>query len=303
MSHLTRSIAVGATLAFSAGSLVAQISSSSSTDSLKVRTGSEIAIPLGSFVLPGLGQYIHGAPAKGLAYSAVYLGGAALGFNNSSDTTDFPRTDEGQRGDVGLQFAGSAMWLSAWDAFHRGVPAMQQRGKYRFLPKREGLSQLLSAPFDYRFLGRWTTWVDLAQTAAITAIVLSDRSSNEAHYPYRAQDAAYTVSLSANAAIGEEAFFRGYLLPMLYQKNGGKFWVANASQGLLFGAGHGLNAFNILYQGGWGMWEGWLTRRNDWSIRESVFHHFWYDFAVVSAAAVAEEKPLTVRIRFPSIPF
>jgi hypothetical protein len=90
---------------------------------------------------------------------------------------------------------------------------------------------------------------------------------------------------------------------MLYQKTGQRFWVANTSQALLFTAGHGVSTGTLVFIAPWALWEGWLVRRNDWSIRESIFHHFWYDAAVVTAGAIAENKPVTVRIRFPSIPF
>jgi hypothetical protein len=50
------------------------------------------------------------------------------------------------------------------------------------------------------------------------------------------------------------------------------------------------------------VWEGWIVRRNNWSVRESIFHHFWYDFAIVTAAYLVEEKP-EVRISLPPIRF
>ena len=274
-------------------------------DTLRVRRGSEIAIPVGSWLLPGLGQYLHGKTGTGNAYTAVFVGGVVLGMQNPTETTfDFPRDDREQLGHVGWQFASGAMWLSGWDAFNRALPGLKSRGKYEFLRERERLPQLITAPFDYRFLKRWTTWVDIAQTGLIAGLILSERDPNRAHYPFRFQDAAYATSLSANAAIGEEAFFRGYLLPMMHQKMGQRFWLANASQAALFAAGHVPdNAALGAYFAGWAMWEGWLVRRNDWSIRESIFHHFWYDLAVVSAAAIAEDKPQTVRIRFPGLRF
>jgi hypothetical protein len=258
---------------------------------------------VGSLILPGLGQYIHKARFTGLTYTSIAVAGVSIAASNSRDTTDFPRSNQSQISDIGFQFGGTAGWLSAWDAFHRAVPAMQARGKYSFLHRRETVRELISAPLDFRFLRRWTTWVDLAQTAAITAGVLSERDSKAEHYPFRAQDAGYAISLAGNAALGEEAAFRGYLLPMLYQKTGQRFWVANTSQALLFTAGHGVSTGTLVFIAPWALWEGWLVRRNDWSIRESIFHHFWYDAAVVTAGAIAENKPVTVRIRFPSIPF
>jgi hypothetical protein len=275
--------------------------SASRRDSLRVRRGSEFLIPLASLVLPGTGQYIHGAPAKGAVYTSVAVAGVAVYLNGPAEDALFPRSADGQRGAVGLHFYSSTTWLSAWDAFHRAMPAMQQQGKYKFLPaKRERISQLMLAPLDYRFLGRWTTWVDLAQTALVSGALLTLRDSAVPQYPYLGRDAAFAVSLSASAGVGEEAFFRGYFLPVLYQKTG-KFWVANATQAAVFGVGHG--PAGLVFQAPWGLWEGWITRRNDWSIRESVFHHFWYDVAVSTAGAIAEERPVMVRLRFPAITF
>jgi hypothetical protein len=271
---------------------------------LPLRVGSEFRIPLASVLLPGIGQYVQGAPRTGVVYTTIAAGGLAVALNGPSDTADFPRGTDSQITDVAGMFAQSASWLSAWDAFHRAVPAMQQRGKYTFLPpRRESVPQLLSAPFDVRFLKRWTTWVDIAQTGLVTALILSDRGTDEEHYPYRAQDAAYAVSISGNAAVGEEAFFRGYLFPMLYQKTGQRFWLANTSQALIFTVGHGASPTLLITHTPWALWEGWLVRRNNWSIRESVFHQFWYDAAVITAIALADEKPVTLRLRFPTITF
>jgi hypothetical protein len=274
--------------------------SSATRDSLRVRKGSEFWIPFASWVIPGTGQFIHRAPAAGLAYTGVAVGGAVVQLSRPRETAVFPRSRDGQIRSAGELVYQSTTWLSPWDAFNRALPALRQQGKYKFLPvKREGLRELASAPLDYRFLGRWTTWVDLGQTALLTAAVFWVREPDVPRYPFLGRDAAYAVSLSAEAGIGEEAFFRGYFLPMLNQKTG-KFWVANATQAAVFGVAHGPAG---LVQGPWALWEGWLVRRNDWSIRESVFHHFWYDLAVSTAGAIAEEKPVTVRLRFPTITF
>ena len=46
--------------------------------STRLRPGSELQIPLASFVVPGLGQYLHGATGTGVGYSAAALGGLLL---------------------------------------------------------------------------------------------------------------------------------------------------------------------------------------------------------------------------------
>jgi hypothetical protein len=296
-------------LALSAGILPAQQAQPRGADSIPApRFGSELLIPVASFVLPGLGQYIHGAPATGAVYTGVALGGLALTTVGDAweDTwEDAPRRGRDQLADQGLHLMLTAGMISGWDAFHRAMPALQAQGRYQFIDRRESVGDLLSAPFDPSFLRRWTTWVDLAQTAVITALVLSERKSGSQYHAYRGRDALYATSLSMNAAAGEEALFRGYLLPMLYENTGGHFWVANGAQATLFGAGHIADAelAGVAFIAAWGLWEGWVTKRNDWSIRESIFHHFWYDVAIVTASLIVQEKDLAVRIYFPTIRF
>jgi len=272
-------------------------------DSTKPRQGSEVRIPLGSAVLPGLGQYLLHAPKTGLAYTTLGVGGAVLGTAlNATEELDMPRSWRGQLADHGWAISTSAGFLSGWDAFHRELPKLHGQGKYMFLGKRESVGQLLSAPFDPRFLGRWTTWVDIVQTATIATLVLRDRDATKPHYPFLGRDAEYAGFIALNAAAGEEALFRGYLLPMLYQKTGRKFWLANATQAATFGALHLPGASWFAAEiGAWALWEGWLVRRNDWSIRESVFHHFWYDAVIITAVALSQER--TMRITFPTIQF
>ena len=274
-------------------------------DTVRVRRGSQVLIPIGSVFLPGLGQYIHGAPASGAAYTIVGVGGLLI--PSPEYEGDFPRSGRDQLAEAAGDVAMSASFLSGWDAFHRAVPGMQRQGKYRFLPqKRERIGHLLLAPFDPRFLKRWTTWVDLGQTVAITALVLSERKGGVEYTQFRGNDAAYVGSGSMNAAVAEEAFFRGYLLPMLTQATGERFWIANGIQATTFGAAHLPDAsWGALVIGSWALWEGWIVKRNDWSIRESIFHHFWYDVAVFSASMLVEErKPgTTAKLSFPPIRF
>jgi hypothetical protein len=272
-------------------------------DSLRPRRGAEIAIPITSFFLPGFGQYVHGAVGAGLGYTGTAVAGISVGSQRPDlpDSVDVPRDPKDQVAQLGWAVAMSAANLSAWDAFNRALPAQKAAGKYAFLGKRETLGQLMIAPFDLSHLRKWTTWVDLAQTALITGYVLSDRESGKRYEPFLGRDAAWAGAISMNAAVGEEALFRAYLLPMIYQKSG-KFWVANTTQAAIFGALHG--PAGLLFQGPWGLWEGWVTRRNNWSIRESVFHHFWYDAAVFTAGMIVDEKRIGVnRIGFTNIPF
>jgi hypothetical protein len=263
--------------------------------------GAEFWAPFGSFLLPGLGQYVHGAPWVGLGYSATAVAGVIVGAD-APELSELPRDAHDQLELGALHVAGTAGMLSAWDAFHRPMPELRSAGKYSFLDDDENLGDLLTAPFDVRFLGRWTTWVDLTFTGFVTVWVLENRNEGEPHPPLRGHDVAFASSLSLNAAVGEEALFRGWLLPMLTQKTGGRFWLANALQAGLFGSLHGAQADSFAVVIGLGaLYNGWLTRRNDWSIREVIFQHFWYDVAVVTAELLRDDArtltlmPITLR--------
>ena len=269
------------------------------------RRGSQFLIPMGSMLAPGLGQYIHGAWGPGLAMTGSALAGFALYGAKGGELLDdgLPRDADDQLGVSGALLATGSAELSAYDAFRRAVPDLQREGKYGFLTGQDATGDLFTAPFDPRFLRRWTTWVDLAETAVIVGVILSEREEGVVYEPLKARDMGFATVLSLSAGIGEEALFRGWLLPLFHETFGERFWLANGLQALLFGAGHIGSASEFAAVIGAGaLYEGWLTRRNDWSIRESIFHHFWYDVAVVTAEFLTDERS-PVTLVFPTIRF
>lgn len=260
-------------------------------DSLDTPFGSELLVPFGSLVVPGLGQYVRGAGWAGAGYTGVWIAGGVVGGSGNVDAAILPRDRGDQLAMEALHVAFTSGALSAWDAFHRAVPKQQRAGRYTFLDERESIGALLTAPFDPEFLGRWTTWVDLAFTGVVAGVVMADREPGLRYPPYRFHDAAFITSLSLNAAVGEEALFRGWLLPVLHQKLGRRFWAANLVQATLFGLGHLPQADRFaLVIGAGAAYSGWLTRRNGWGIREVVFQHFWYDLIVGTALLLRDEN-------------
>lgn len=280
--------------------LAAQRSAVAADTSRPPRAGAEVGIPLASLWVPGLGQYLEGSWLSGAGFTGAAAGGYALYFTGDTEEADLPRTGPGQRGFVGAGLVLAAGGLSAYDAFHRSLPSLQRAGRYDFVTAHDSPASLLLAPFDVSLLKRWTTWIDLAFTGATTAVVvLTEREPGARYLPFRTGDGAFVASFSYNAAVGEEAVFRGWLYPMLYQNLGRRAWLANGLQASVFGALHvpqaGPFAFVIASSA---FYEGWLTRRNGWSIRESVFHHFWYDVAV-GTATLLTQKSATVTVMVP----
>lgn len=290
------------TIAFSP-QVVAQERAAAEADTSRLpapRGGAEFGIPLASLFVPGLGQYLDGSWLAGAGFTSASLGGYALYAGGDTAAGDPPRTAAGQQAFIGAGLMLTAGGLSAYDSFHRSLPLLQRVGKYDFVQAHDPTGSLLLAPFDVRMLKRWTTWIDLAHTALVTVILVRTETEPGARYlPFRTRDGAFVASFSYNAGVGEEALFRGWLYPMLYQNLGRRAWLANGLQAGAFGALHapqaGAFALDIAASA---FYEGWLTRRNVWSIRESVFHHFWYDVAV-GAATLLTQKSATVSLAVP----
>jgi Type II CAAX prenyl endopeptidase Rce1-like len=262
------------------------------------RAGSDFWLPFVSVFVPGAGQYAEGSPLVGAGFTSAAVVGYALYFTGDTSgahLTDLPRRPAGQQALAGLEIATASGFLSAYDAFHRALPSLQREGKYTFITAHESPGRVLLAPFDPQMLRRWTTWIDLAHTGIVTTIlVLSETKPGKQYLPFQPHDGVFTTTLAYGAGTGEEALFRGWLYPLVYQNLGQRAWLANGIQATIFGSLHvpqaGAFAADIA---AWGFYEGWLTRRNGWSVRESVFHHFWYDVAI-TAATFLTQGPMSV---------
>jgi membrane protease YdiL (CAAX protease family) len=302
MMQRAAALALTLTIAFSP-QLAAQERAAGEADTSRLpapRGGADLGIPLASFFVPGLGQYLDGSWLAGAALTSASVGGYALYVGGDAAAGDPPRTAAGQRAFIGAGLMLTAGGLSTYDSFHRSLPLLQRAGKYDFAQAHDPSGSLLLAPFDLGMLKRWTTWIDLAHTALVTAILVRTETEPGAQYlPFRTSDGAFVAAFSYNAGVGEEALFRGWLYPMLYQNLGRRFWLANGLQAGTFGALHAPQAGSFaLVIASSALYEGWVTRRNGWSIRESVFHHFWYD-VTVGAASLLTQKTASVVVVVP----
>lgn len=256
-------------------------------------------LPLGSLVLPGLGQYVQGAPKLGAAFTGVAAAGLAVyasGDDAGIESGELPRDGARRRAFGGLQTYQTAGALSAYDSFRRVAVAQQGRGRYRFLTQHEPVGRLLTAPVDPEFLGRWTTWAGLAYTGLVAW--LADNDDDRVRRRLTGGDVVFGSLVALNAGIGEEAMFRGWLYPVMYQAFGERFWLANGTQAALFGALHPDAEEFAFVIAGWAFYQGWLTRRNGWSVRESVFQHVWYDVVVI-LLDLAREQRVTLSVALP----
>lgn len=249
---------------------------------------SEIWMPLTNILWPGLSQAIDGQYGKSAAYASYAAAGwwlrsevrqrrsesledqDALRFHHLRDLKNFE--------DLSYLINYHAVFLSAYDSFRLRVGDHQAKGKYQFLPKEQSINDILKAPFSFSYLKRPTTWVPFLVAIGVGADWLR-RTPQPEQWKIRAVDVGVGSAISYNAGTGEEAFFRGYMYPVLYEKWNGS-WTANAAQSAVFGLGHPSNPFEAALAG---FYFGWLTERNGFDLGEATFLHAWWDFWVINA--------------------
>jgi membrane protease YdiL (CAAX protease family) len=264
-----------------------------------VDTNSTFWKPLGSFLLPGLGQYIDGQSTWGL----IYTGSALAGLNYASqvsqthphtmekakllDEDGAPLYEEGMglgSSDInirkkmwGEQIYQTAGGFSAYHSFRTSVRALQKHGKYGFLTEEETPGDILMAPLNMSFMKRSTTYVPLAIGAALGALILStDPAEGMEEDGFSLDDAFFASAFSLNAGTHEEAMFRGWIMPAFYEASGSELY-ANAGQSLIFAAAHlGSNSLPIP-QLLLGYHLGSVTMERNWTLSEAVFIHTWWD--------------------------
>jgi membrane protease YdiL (CAAX protease family) len=232
----------------------------------------------------------------------------------------------------------SMMWLqNTWtygifSAYQDARLLMGDQG-YRYPVPREDLLDLLIAPFDPDTFfepevalgligalgaGILVSYLVEGHLTSDAGILFSrDRIDFMGERMHTALGTAlgelYYLGLFTPVGIGEEAFFRGYVQSGLSEwmgKTGG--WVTAS---ILFGGTHATNA--LLMDAGdqrtrylavglpfltlLGGYFGWVYMHNNFSLKEPVALHFWYNLIVssISFALNPEDQPFVLRFGMP----
>ncbi|MGE4133956.1 MAG: lysostaphin resistance A-like protein [Bdellovibrionales bacterium] len=260
------------------------------------RPRNEIWMPLAGFVLPGFPQYFERQWTSAATYTAVGVTGLGLGIaaTNQVDTSK-AQNDEVDEQDgpyrqytYGLQLYMFAGEISAYHSFRTAAASRRSVGQYTFLPVEENPKDLLLAPFEVEHLLRPTTYIPFL---ILLGVGISELHSGAS---LNIDDVAFTGGVSYNAGVGEEAFFRGYMMPLFRERWDSPFW-ANFTSSVFFGAAHysESNRFPVA-QALIGYYLGWMTQRNDWSLRQSIFWHTWWDVIAIGLQ-VADKNARAVR--------
>jgi membrane protease YdiL (CAAX protease family) len=205
---------------------------------------------------------------------------------------------------AGLQLTQTAGFMSAYDSFHRALPALQRRGRYTFLKTHEPLGRVLAAPFDLGLIRKKAVWMPLAGLTLLAGgLVAVERHGDDDPFArVRSHDVVFGGQLSYQAGVAEEALFRGYLLPVL-QQHTGEAKMANVIQAAIFGGLHYSKDNPVpVVQTALGFLTGAVVQKRGGSIREGVFLHFWWDVAAVTAELLVQKSASKDRVlRLPTI--
>lgn len=147
----------------------------------------------------------------------------------------------------------------------------------------ERIEELLIAPFRWEYLSSPWVYAPLVMLAAAIGVsgpynettLVNDRFMTDGTREF------LTIYQSMNAAVAEEAFFRGYLNHSLSRRHG--VVTGGLVSGTLFGLAHlqgGASVASVLPQTLYGYYFAFLQHKNGGDIREGIALHFWWDVIV-----------------------
>ena len=264
-------------------------------------------VPFFSIILPGLGQYIEGQVQEGAIYTGLALAGSAYaGFNGAKveefqesteyqTMTDAEKENRNTHGEyerkfgVGSQLQFAAGSFSAYHSFRSRALSHQRVGGYKFLTKEETPTDLLLAPFDFKYLKRSSTYIPLAIVAGLSLISRPTDSEDEEYETdsLSNSDIAFSLVSSYGAGTHEEVLFRGWVMPLLHEQMNSPVW-SNVVTSILFAAAH-LGSISVpLPQLLLGYHLGNETQDNQWTLAEAIFIHTWWD--VIAFTSIYQYK-------------
>ena len=271
-----------------------------------------------SLVLPGSGQAATGSYVAGATQFTLYFvllnqyskhieRPDYIPFDRREDQTNHViRTNRTTT--VADQYATGALdvaFYSSFSAYRDARAQPENAGRYRTPAPQETLGDLALAPLSWEYLKRPTTlaplllplYLALAPVPRDRLVLAPDDSITRGELRMR-----YFFQHGA-VAVGEEAFYRGFLNNGLSDRFGEGWGLAGSSA--LFGLSHsgqgGVQA-TALGAGLFGLYLGWVQQRNGYAIGENVAIHFWWNFltslALLKTHSGATVTPVQIYVRF-----
>ena len=264
--------------------------------------------PLVSFVLPGFDQWYENQNKSAMFFTGTAIGGLLLAGSTGDRTgpTQSPsvhstREDRDRTELLGAQIFMASGSFSAYTSFRSAVRSRKPNGEFTFLTKEETAGDLMLAPFDLTLLKKPTTYIPLG----ILAVLVATESGNDVfrNNSYNWKDAAFGSGFSYLAGTNEEALFRGWMMPAYMESWGSPFW-SNTATALVFSLAHVSEENPVPWpQFALGWYLGYLSQQNDWTLKESIFVHAWWDVLAFTSVYLTESKNDKAAIYLPLLSF
>ncbi len=271
-----------------------------------------------SLFLPGSGQAVTGSYVAGATQFTLYF--VLLNqYSKQIERPDYIPLDHredpthhvirtNRTSTVADQYATGTLdvaFYSSFSAYRDARAQPENAGRYRTPAPQETLGDLALAPFSWEYLKRPTTlaplllplYLVLAPVPQDRLVLAPDDSITRGELRAR-----YFFQHGA-VAVGEEAFYRGFLNNGLSDRFGEGWGLAGSSA--LFGLSHsgqgGVQA-TALGASVFGLYLGWVQQRNGYAIGENVAIHFWWNFltslALLKTHSGATVTPVQIYVRF-----
>jgi membrane protease YdiL (CAAX protease family) len=254
-----------------------------------------IVPPLLSFLVPGADQWVEGQ----LKPAALYTGGGMAGALLLSQAKGV--TADNRYRDLAWQVYFTAGSLSLYHSFRTALTTRIPKGEFTFMgSSAEKPSDLLEAPIDFNYLGRWTTLLPLSVAAGVFFFMTPSKADESTNASLN--DVFYASSVGYMTGIGEEAVFRGFVLPLMYYYTENQKLTLGLSS-IIFALSHGFKVSHFVTAFFFGLYSGWLTQENNWSIGEVTFIHTWWDVMAFMADYTNHRKHAFLRLPTISIRF
>lgn len=234
--------------------------------------------PFASLIFPGFDQWWEGQYGYAAAYTGVALGGYGLGLSSRNKTVPL-FSEEPRFQALGFQLAMTSGSMSAYQSFRTAVRSRQSQGDFLFLKHDESPTDLLAAPFHFKYFARPTTYLGIPGNLLLSILITKLQGFEPIASNWKVpgiSDVFFSGAFSYNAGVGEEAWFRGWIMPVSMHYMGSEL-ASNITTSLLFGAAHYRQGYIPISQTIGGFYLGFLAQQNEWQLGESIFVHTWYD--------------------------
>ena len=268
------------------------------------RAANPDGVAVASLFLPGLGQIINGDYAAGAAHMGITFNLAGHYFDLTESPEYIKPQDQNDEATHTIRmnmttfkasFYGAALngvnFYSVFGAYRDARAAPGSSGRYSTPVPGESLVDLALAPFKPDHLLRWTTALPLVfpMYIAFSKAKADDWVIAPAPDITRTDMRRGYPAMMGFVAVGEEAFFRGYLNNSLSSWLGPGWGLVTSSA--VFGLAHTGDAGTanrgvaFLY----GLYLGSLQQMNDYGIGQGVALHYWWNTLV--SLALLKERP------------